>query len=1821
MTVLDHPLMARVYVLGCLDRRVTVCSQQIRAANLVFAMFEERVVASGSSVVVVGGGAAGVTAAAAAASKGAQVVLLERETQLVHMQHGSTNRWIHPFLYDWPDKKYLQTTEGIDAPLLGWQASPAGMVADWLRTEFQAYASRFGIKLHMGVKDVLVPPATGGQPRVVTWGEGRAHADAVILAVGFGEERQFPPLDLRSYWHDDRLHQYFRKGPKHLLISGVGDGGLMDVLRARILDFRPNEAVSGPLADLFACKEMEGVAERLLDIEQESSRVRLVGGNPDAFISKKYAEMELPESFDRALSERLRKDTQATLNGPGQYPLGRGASILNRFLVSRLVYGLKDVQYWHGVIPEKGIKKEGEKFLVDLGSGDARWFNDVVIRHGAVSALNESFPEISAACAASLRRSADFDQTRTPLWPAGWFGGTTPVEERPLPSLHMGSATFPINENSNPRHLKDIEVLLAYSQDERARLSKHKALPVDGGILLSRDCLAPLRAAAESGSLLVTGEPGAGKTGVLLLLADQMDELPRPTILLSVDRFSGCHTRIDFRNELGLDNDLVKVLDAWPGTERGLLIFDALDASRGGPSEAVIASFIEEAVRKLGSRWSIIASIRSSDLRNGRRFSELMLGTPPNSDFVERGLKNVRHFHVPQLSNSEVAAVSAMSPKLRELEESAPGKLRKLLRNIFNLSLAADLLRAGEDPQSIRAVSTQSGLIRRYEDIRLPTQPLRRAVKAAVSVMVQRQQLAVRATDIDNDAVDNVREAGVLISAGDNVSFAHHVLFDHMASRFYLSSDNPGVLHAQITQGPMIGLMLGPALRFTLDEIWETDRDGRPKTWQFLVDLAAAADADPVVQSVAVRTAAERVAAPSDVDALCVRIESEQGIEVVGRLVGQLSRFVGIAAAEYGVLLPSAAEAWGRVARVAAATKVGRLVDAARTLLMTLVEQSDLSVPRVLNTFGDAARTLLNAAWALSPGAQPLAIAGIRFVARSYGTDPEAARALLARILDDRFEEHASQEAPWLAEGVTSIIPHDPDFVVRVFATLFGREVKDETKTWLGGTPSRIMPMSSTPRQDYLHARWHLNEALKSFLDVNPRAATAAVIVSTQALDAARRATGSSPQMITRLRIGEKEVKIFDDLLSLLDWRESPIEGLAPLDTFVDFLRDCPREAFREAVMVAQELPTNAAVWARLLGIAAVRPEVADDILWPIAAAPCFAVLRGLYRDAVFFLASAYPRQPTNERLSFESVAVAQDLFLGTREAAWWSTVLKQFLSLVPEDLLVTPEMRTLRSSLEESNELSGNPPLVRMDVGWVSSDGLVEAQLRGQGVDLERSPDREIRAASHQLEERLKQNEDAADATFLAYLWADILGVVQLLDSGTAQAPHPELVHSSWGAVSNGVQRLAKSVAYSPGANGLPDLDPLINLIERLSTSPYPRNDPSPSNQMSWGNWDVRVYGASSLVALAPRFAIHRPDILDRMAVCLHDPCPTVRHQISASLCVLREVAADRMWKLLADVAEHETHPGVLQFFVAGMSSLSHDEPERCAVLLNQVLQRGWAWFGDAEAANHQACHASFAHQVALLYVAHGQVLAWKWIELWASDLRRGADYIAAMLHNLRQVFFLPYLDDLTTNQLEIAWRSRKLLDLVVGSAVGALEEAGPHLIGTPSREAIEIWRPLYVAGDSVLDQVCDQFYFGSGAFRSSEDSEPRPGLQDAVSKKRFLVDNSAVLDVLAEHAQSHTIHKLVALLAYLVGGDPSGVFDRIARTLLGPAAADGYHFEPLALNRLVRLIRLYLADHREIFEEAARRQSLVAVLELFSSAGWPEAMKVLFELPDLLR
>lgn len=1377
-------------------------------------------------------------------------------------------------------------------------------------------------------------------------------------------------------------------------------------------------------------------------------------------------------------------------------------------------------------------------------------------------------------------------------------------------------------EVAAPGFDKDIAAVLAYSTHERERLRKHTVLPLDGIAPIERDCLRPLLSAAKDGSLLVTGEPGAGKTGVLLRLADLAEQEPGPVLFLSVERFSGFTHRRDFRDELSIVHDLLDVLAVWPGDTPGLLIIDALDASRGGPSEQVLTTFIADAVAKIGERWSVVASIRSFDLRNGQRFRDLMRGSPPDQRFIEKELARIRHFHVARLSASELAVIAAGSPELKDLESTAPHKVKELLRNIFNLSLAAELLASGVEAEAIRHLATQSELISRYEDARLTGHRMRLAAKAAVTQMIQRRRLIVPSTAIEHDAVDDVRASGVLVSVGrGQVAFAHHVLFDHIAGRFYLDASDPEGLRKQLSSDAATGLLLGPALRFALERLWNEGGASHDSTWLFLLNLTSEDKADPVLLSTALRTAAEQVEVPSDIDGLLRGLKASEHATAPGKLLGQLSRFVGMATSQVAPdkSAASAALAWMLVARFAAASTDPRAVDAASMLLMAYSDRIELSDASVLKVFGEAARTLLSAAWTTYDTHPAMAARAIRFVTRSYGSDCAASRALLERILEDRFEQHASNEAPRLADGVRSIYPHDPDFVVRIYGMLFERDVTDQSKTWMGGNASRILPLTSTRRQDYQHARWQLGQSLPPFLSDHPAAATRAVISAVRGLDLERRSErGQTPPAVTDVDVDGRLVKVINDYLSLQDWRASKSYDSEVLTSFVSFLADCSDAAFRTVVETALQETTNAANWSRILGTAADRGPVADDLLAPLVLQPRFLEMSGVTRDAIMFLVAVYPRLAQEQRRALEEHFL-QDGFLDDERQA---RLLSRLLSDVPAEQLATEAMRAQRTAFDVAGHLTGNRPAMETSFGWAPTDDYVDSMLQRSGASLEQSPDREIRAASRMVEDAVKSLPEDADASALVVLWEHAVSLVRLLDAAVTPPAHPQLVHLSWGALSNAVEKLAASKAYEPGASGLPELNELIDLIDRLAASPYPERADDTSKDLGWSNWDVRVYAAESITSLAPRFALDRPDLLDRMERCLDDAAATVRHQVSARLNVLWDVAPDRMWQLADRVVEHESHRAALAFFVSGpLWPMSREYPNRTAQMLSRLLTKSWPTIEARPPEERDEFTDAVADLIAFLYVARDSDVAWQWIERWGTDLQRGARFITAMLHGLREVFFFAYQPAPSAEDLLMVERLQRLIYVAATTAAGDQEVARQHLLGTSAEEA-ERWRPQFEAADKVLDQICNQLYFGAGAFDPGNRAEKeQPGLASPESKQRFIVDYAPILDILDRYAQSATTYNLVGLYGFLAEGDPGAIFDRVAKLLLGAGAQDGYHFEQLGSEGLVKLVRRYLADHRSIFDDAQRRAKLIEILELFSGAGWPEALRLMFELPDLLR
>ena len=1365
----------------------------------------------------------------------------------------------------------------------------------------------------------------------------------------------------------------------------------------------------------------------------------------------------------------------------------------------------------------------------------------------------------------------------------------------------------------------DLGRLSEATDAELIRLSGHTRLPIAGGIPIARVSDSPLSAAVDSGSLIVIGEPGAGKTGALVVLAEARRAVGDTVVFLSVDRFPGVAIAANLQSELGLKHPLVEVLDAAPGSGAKLIIIDALDAARGGPAEGVFAQLIET-LSASGTNWTVIASIRTFDLRNGRRFRDAMPGSPPDPAFAEAGLANVRHFQVPRLADKDLDTAGAAAADLGSLLAAAPGKLRDLLRNVFNLSLAAQLLADGTSPDSIRTVATQSDLIDAYEDRRLTGTALHQATAMTVGAMVTRRRLAVRKIVVGHSQLDAVIQTGVLTESGDLVSFAHHVLFDHVAGRFFLEWDDPVRLIGQIGGDSSIALMLAPALRFAIERLWRQDTDGKAQVWQLVADIYADPAVDPVLANVAPRTAMERVATSADVAGLVALIATRPNEEALATMLSRLARFVGLAVDTAGSVVASEAVAWARVANAAIATGSRDLSDATRFLLHTLFDKGDLAEAELLDVFGRAARALLAFAWAAEPPMQQTATSAIRFVGKSFASDPAASRALLDRMLHDpHFSAHADKEAIWLSEQILPIARADAEFTIDIYRVLYSRDITDNSTSLMGG--GRIMPLTSSRSQDYRHCRYELGRRVTRILELSARLGTRAIVeASLGDTDRAMTLGEVRKQVVVPGRapfdlIGrDREYKAWDDTEDRNGTQDDDV-----LAQLVAHLRACPPAAFAETVDAAATDYAGPAVWTRIVGIGTERVGEVADVLWPFARNITILAHRDIVRDAVRFLAAVYPSRPLEDRAAFEADALRPDLFADEAEQRWWRHTLSRFLSLVEMDAIATEPMRALRVELAAADALAGNPPTRSGSITWGSSRGITRSLLAGEGVDTEEGVDAQMLSQSEALYELVQATPSTSGAAALGALWTATLATIGMYDANAAVL-HEKVEQPVWGHISNAVERIVDADAYVPGTEGLPSLDELLGILERLWASRFPEpRQKDEDSSLSWGNWEVRVYAAQAYVELARRFGETHGELVGKFDMMLADPAPQVRLQAAQRLLVLWHVAREKMWDLAEQVARDEPHTEVLASFLHYVvPRVTWQDVEKCKAIIEIVRARREAVERDDKPGRDKVAE-QLGGLTAQLWCWQDEPIALEWLKAWVGDPAAHREFFTSFLSMLRGAFFASYASG-EERDAGLADRSQQAAMVILEACSAAADASHAAVMGeTVEGAEREAAIASYKAAESVIGHLMNQVYFGSGAH--ADNREAKVGLTSPDTVHRFLVDYRPMLALLATSHEPSTHHHLVELYEFLIPGDPAGVFDALHALLTGPAAREGYHHEGLAAPVIVRMITRYIADHRSIFEDDTRRAALVEILRLFSDVGWSDALKLLYELPDLLR
>ena len=386
----------------------------------------------------------------------------------------------------------------------------------------------------------------------------------------------------------------------------------------------------------------------------------------------------------------------------------------------------------------------------------------------------------------------------------------------------------------------------------------------------------------------------------------------------------------------------------------------------------------------------------------------------------------------------------------------------------------------------------------------------------------------------------------------------------------------------------------------------------------------------------------------------------------------------------------------------------------------------------------------------------------------------------------------------------------------------------------------------------------------------------------------------------------------------------------------------------------------------------------------------------------------------------------------------------------------------------------------------------------------------------------------------------------------------------------------------------------------------------------LSWGNWDVRVYAAEAWVSLAPRYAAENPEIVNQIEAILADPVAAVRLQAAQNLQVICVAAPDRMWVMAERLAREERNPQIVTAYIGhSLGRFSNAEPERCEAILSIVRDRMASdLVSEAEGRDH--VQEALGHWVAQLYARQGRPLMRAWLDEWASDPERYGTLLNSYSSSLRGAYFHRYAKDAEAGACDMNDRAQEGLLAVLKPALNVSEDAYAVLASDADDAAKKIAGARYSGAEHVIHHAMNQLYFGAGAHAENDGGR---GLLDRKAMTRFLDDYAEILALLATSREPATLHHLIELYEYLILGDPVAVFGAIHSILLGRGEAEGYHHESLGNTAVVRIIRRYIADHRAIFEDEGRRANLVEILQLFSEVGWTEALRLLYDLPDLLR
>jgi hypothetical protein len=1161
-------------------------------------------------------------------------------------------------------------------------------------------------------------------------------------------------------------------------------------------------------------------------------------------------------------------------------------------------------------------------------------------------------------------------------------------------------------------------------------------------------------------------------------------------------------------------------------------------------------------------------------------------------------------------------------PRLVPILESASSALREILRNAFNLWLVIHLLDQKGGVDWLYEIESEVQLFERYWRYRISTRDDAydrwSILNSTTSEMVSSRTLSVPLADAyqihgASRTFQSLLSDEILRMAQTNrVAYAHNILFDFSISKLLLDEQRLFGFLAH----PDRSIFFRPSVSYFLALLWYGDRNAfwRVAAGFFAPDL----ELHPRVHVLPGMAIFNSATSKQDVEPLFA-LPGSTGVNMILSVLRAVQAFNGMTSGRANLWLQLICDLSSRLDITFVNEYVALVEIASRQTTWASQEKQRLALASI---------TLLKWMWneaemrrSKDEADQLLSIAAgrvIPVVTRLYSADPDDVKATLRTVLDRVGRKDVSpSEAYALANNLEIVVDADPSFAVDVYEAAFAYEEKSQEKTQIGS--GKVFVMTSTRAQDYSMTYYILGVRFKHFLDRDLDFAALAAVRSVTAQ--VRREHVKTGRRIgkysTHFTFAGVRSKLTADRSELWDQGHRDAVSLQLLDALFNRISELLKrgellenDVWRVLQLVAKEnrFPV---VWKRLIEHASLSPELlpfavplmqASEIL----AAPETTVVAGN------LLSQHFMDLTVEDRRKIEAAIWAiPDLALARAYRAP-EDQRDRLLACVPEEQLSDRSISAVRAAKSQRKPISNEP---FFKIGPTSIGHLTDEDwLRQRGVDTSTEPARmlldaktplasfqskylneipsleDIEAILPALKEGFERVTTFVDAD--QHVITDVLAVV-------AACADSILKNATLNRESVAVQLCREIIAI---AAGYPYPEPLENADESFDTP-------------MWGS-TPKVEAAQGVMHYAFNWGLD--DELVRLITGLsNDKSPAVRFQVAQGLGGIYKHNSRLFWELADSMRSHEQATGVLVTLtrMVGHGYIAKLESDKVEEWLARLLKRSIP-----KPRSEDVFQAVF-DTLMYLYIFLNAARANRLLRSFERSPVRSAKHLRIMAHSAS--YYLDYnMESGDSGATEVRGRAREI-ELRILAAVDRGFRIIEERLSTPRRGATrraETVKQLLMTVDSLVFRLYLIIKANPQLTRPGENS-----LSD-VSVPVFFEETAALWDAVVSADTEYrrplgpsTAHHLMESFNRLLPINPERILKLAWRLITGRTF--GYQFDQMAIGEFISFADKILSEHRELLRDEVSALHFAEILDIFVSAGWPDATRLVFRMDSAVR